>query len=274
MPTLTNAKWDALRAQGFTGSISDMTLQWLQSLANPTAELYPNPELAGGADSGPVAGNNPPTAHTFPFLSGNANPIAGGFWEFNPEDTGGVRCTLQTTIADIIPAGVVGEQYRIEITCRKLDAGNYGAAISLANPTGLTVIDSLTTAQFGVVRTLFFVIEITDAVYGGNFRFGTGTTATNGAWLEMGNPTARNLSVPFITAPKSIPDGWQALLALYQQNPQRNTGWYDLLGDEGYTGSLNDRELAFWLAGGILSPPPNPPVLLGAFSTAYSEDFD
>jgi len=29
--TLVDAKWDALRGQGFTGSISDMTLQWLQA---------------------------------------------------------------------------------------------------------------------------------------------------------------------------------------------------------------------------------------------------
>lgn len=84
-------------------------------------------------------------------------------------------------------------------------------------------------------------------------------------WLQA------NSGVP---VPKTIPDGWRALLNLYQKNGQRNTGWYDLLGDEGYTGSLNDRELAFWLAGGVLSPPPDPPVLLGAFSTAYSEDFD
>lgn len=31
MDSLTDAKFDGLRAQGFTGSISDMTLQWLQA---------------------------------------------------------------------------------------------------------------------------------------------------------------------------------------------------------------------------------------------------
>lgn len=48
---------------------------------------------------------------------------------------------------------------------------------------------------------------------------------------------------------------WQLMLQSRGYGPQVNDGWFNLLGDLGYTGNLNDRELQFWLAGGTLPAP-------------------
>jgi hypothetical protein len=57
----------------------------------------------------------------------------------------------------------------------------------------------------------------------------------------------------------SIPDAWREML--FAQTPtfdpdtyQRNDYWYTLLATLGYSGQLNDRELMFWLDGGIIGP--------------------
>ena len=47
----------------------------------------------------------------------------------------------------------------------------------------------------------------------------------------------------------SITDAW---LEVLPGTGQRNDRWYTVLGGMGYTGSLNDREFAFWVAGGVL----------------------
>lgn len=58
----------------------------------------------------------------------------------------------------------------------------------------------------------------------------------------------------------SLPDAWREMLDANLTEPtgHRNDDWYTLLGDLGYEGSMNDRELAFWcegdgsIGGGIL----------------------
>lgn len=58
----------------------------------------------------------------------------------------------------------------------------------------------------------------------------------------------------------SIPDAEREVLAAQGVwvDPTRslNDAWFLLLGNLGYTGSLNDRWLAFWDAGGTITPPP------------------
>jgi hypothetical protein len=52
-------------------------------------------------------------------------------------------------------------------------------------------------------------------------------------------------------SPRATPDAWQIFLQLngYGLNPnyQMNTAFYEFLGDLGYTGNLNDRQLQYWL---------------------------
>ena len=67
-------------------------------------------------------------------------------------------------------------------------------------------------------------------------------------WLQDAGATSNHVA-----------DAWLEMLEL-QGLPisgQRNGLWYAYLGVLGYTGSINDRELQFWLAGGVLNPIPN-----------------
>jgi hypothetical protein len=61
------------------------------------------------------------------------------------------------------------------------------------------------------------------------------------------------------TTAKTIPDAWREMLV--SQRPtadastyQRNDWWFFILGSLGYSGQLNDRELEFWLDGGLIAP--------------------
>jgi hypothetical protein len=54
----------------------------------------------------------------------------------------------------------------------------------------------------------------------------------------------------------SLMDRWRSMLLSQGFTPELdyafNDAWYALLGDQGYTGHMNDRETAFWCAGGII----------------------
>lgn len=71
------------------------------------------------------------------------------------------------------------------------------------------------------------------------------------------------------TAAKTLQDAWALVLAAYgfpinrTAGFARNDAWYALLGTYGYAGTLDDRERAFWIAGGILA---NNLIINGTFS--------
>jgi hypothetical protein len=50
----------------------------------------------------------------------------------------------------------------------------------------------------------------------------------------------------------NLPDAWREFLddALVSPTGQFNDDWFQYLGDQLHTGSLNDRELAFWISQG------------------------
>ena len=56
----------------------------------------------------------------------------------------------------------------------------------------------------------------------------------------------------------SVADAWREMLDIVLAAPtgNQNDDWFYLLGTEGHTGQINDREYAFWLAGGILPAGP------------------
>jgi hypothetical protein len=63
-------------------------------------------------------------------------------------------------------------------------------------------------------------------------------------WLQANGATAN-----------AIPDAWKEMLAaklVAIPTGQRNDDWYQLLGELGHTGSMNDRELQFWVGGAVL----------------------
>lgn len=65
-------------------------------------------------------------------------------------------------------------------------------------------------------------------------------------WLQDAGATAN-----------AVPDAWKQMLldftGLPEENYHRNDYWYQLLEDLGYDGQMNDREMAFWEDGGVLS---------------------
>jgi hypothetical protein len=63
-------------------------------------------------------------------------------------------------------------------------------------------------------------------------------------WLQLNGATA-----------KAIPDAWKEMLAAQLVAPptgQYNDDWFQLLDEQGFTGAISDRELDFWIAGGVL----------------------
>ena len=63
-------------------------------------------------------------------------------------------------------------------------------------------------------------------------------------WLQANGATS-----------SAVPDAWKEMLAAQgYASYQRNDDWYAFLGDIGYSGSISDRELGFWVDGGTISP--------------------
>ena len=71
-----------------------------------------------------------------------------------------------------------------------------------------------------------------------------------------------------------LPDAWLEMLAAHSLIGHRNDTWYALLGDLGFEGQINDRELAFWLGGGVLPPAESCHEMvagIGVNATGYDE---
>lgn len=89
---------------------------------------------------------------------------------------------------------------------------------------------TLPDAKFDSLRTQGFSGSVSDMIL---------------EWLQLNGATSN-----------SVPDAWREMLDLQVASPtgQRNDDWFALLGSLGYTqDSLNDRELAFWQDGGLIS---------------------
>jgi hypothetical protein len=72
MPNLSDARFDALRVKGYTGSISDMTLAWLQAEGGATAKDLPTAWIQMLANQGFATGDR--NTDWFDFLRAN------GYW--------------------------------------------------------------------------------------------------------------------------------------------------------------------------------------------------
>lgn len=257
MPTLNDARFVALRGQGFTGATNDMLLEWLQGQL-PLANLLTNPELAGGAASGPVDGNNPTTGWTRPFNTADSAPvdIGGGFfeWEMNLAQDNG-RCAISRDLADDLGGEVAGAEILFTVECSNPTSRNYSAALIASTFAGATVTGTVARVRPFSTETLALEFTIDDpATLRAEIRMGVGTTANNTVGLILRNP-ALYRSTDARTPRNSLPDAWSTFLALQLGSAatgQRNDDWYTYLGSLGHTGSLNDRELQFWLDGGVI----------------------
>jgi hypothetical protein len=215
---------------------------WLEMLVAqglpPLTNLITNPELAGGAASGP--GNaNPPTGWSLNFNTVTSGPesIGDGMfqWRSNPERDNG-RSHLSIDLSSLM---VPDKRMRFEIRMTNVGYGiNSGsratATIGATNITLLRTSENVQTGQTGICFYEFLPSEGATL----QVRAGTGVTT--------------NSDVEWITSHPALYD-----LEQYEDwdkaGRHRNDLWFRMLGDLGFTGSLNDREHAFWAAGGAFS---------------------
>ena len=257
MLPINDARFAALRGLGFTGATNDMVLAWLKSqLPVPVTggNLITNPELAGGAASGPVAGNNPPTGWTLPFNTADSGPvdIGGGIfeWEMNLAQVAG-RCALQRNLADDLVGEPAGTAIVFTVECENPTTANYNVALSNQSSAGLAITGGQSRAAPLMTQNLQTEFTITDpSILVATIRMGVGTTANNTVGMILRNPGLYR--VADTQSPRSsLPDAWNSFLALQlgaAATGQRNDDWYGYLGSLGHTGSLNDRELQYWLS--------------------------
>ena len=220
MPTVNDARFDALRSQGFTGATNDMLLQWLRGqLPVPVTggNLITNPEFAGGAASGPVAGNNPPTGWTIPFNTADSAPVdmGGGIfeWQMNLTQIAG-RCALQRDLAADLVGEPAGTAIVFSVECENPTTANYNVALSNQSSAGLTITGGQSRAAPGLIQTLYTEFTINDpGALVATIRMGVGTTANSTVGLILRNPALYR--VADTQSPRSsLPDAWNSFLEI------------------------------------------------------------
>ena len=198
MASLTDAKFAALRFLGHTGSISDMMLQWLIANGPQSTNLYLNPQLAGGAASGPIDGDFPPDDHGLGFNTTTGVPEdigSGNFqWHFNEARISG-RAYLTYDIAVNHPGLVIGTNYRIRWLARNLTGSNYGAALNVSNVVDIDLVDDHRAAAPNSTTELFTEFRVTSGAYAAIARIGVGTTSNNVVELEIFEPLFVDLDI-------------------------------------------------------------------------------
>ena len=271
MATLSDARFDALRAAGYTGHINDMLLEWLadQIVRPPLTNLYLNPELAGG-DAATAA-----TGHEIIFQTQEWDyepvPDQPGFFRFH-SNTGAIegRSPQQYNLATNNPDLVVGEEYEISYFVENLGTAGYQACVALSGLTNVTETLRDTSLPAGQSRRARYRFTVDDAGYDMNVRVGSGTTSNINREIRGSLPVLALASEidaqPAV--PETLRDAWKEMLVsqtgLPEENYHRSDYWFRLLGALGYLGNMNDREMGFWTSGSVDIP----------FDNAFSDGFD
>jgi hypothetical protein len=154
----------------------------------PEASLYVNHLLAGGAASGPVDGNNPPTAHQIGFNTVSSFPEdqqnTAFKWILNDAKESG-RSFMQYDLAANNPSLEVGSTYVFTVIV-KSDVTT--RAVTVSGPTNITVNEITFQAQAGVNTTLEVELTVNDVGYGGSLRYGVGVTTNREERMEVYAP--------------------------------------------------------------------------------------
>jgi len=242
MPQLSDVRFAALRALGFTGSTSDMLLAWLQTFPFGGAPTLPNktvPDAWKAALSvvppsiGPTLVQN----GTFDTDTAGWTAVGGTFVSTSGEAILTNQAASFGRASQAFPT-VAGKKYLVEGNFRRVDVNGILRAS--------TVPDGSELLSAGLTSTQSFSHII------------TATAATTYVSLWNNSTVGGNSS------------GWDNIVITELQdidNYQRNDWWYEYLGSLGYTGQLNDRELAYWLQ--VFQDATG-----GAYSAAYSTAFD
>ena len=169
---------------------------------------YVNPELAGGAASGPADGSNPPTDHSIIFNNIDSGPIDNGdgtfTWGTNPDaDTG--RCPLAYDLKANNPDLVVGTRYEASWDAENLSDSNYKRVISLQGQADVEILGFNQTVGPNRRGRVFVAFRPLTAAWNLVVRMGTGTTSSNNQTFRFRNPTLYDLDAsPY---PESVAHG-------------------------------------------------------------------
>ena len=146
--------------------------------------LYVNSYLSGGAASGPIGGNNPPTAHGIIFNTVESGPVAidkGFKWVMNEAKDSG-RCVMTYDIATNNPNLEVGETYVYTVNVLA-DASTIVA--TFVGATNMTINNIVTNSQANVLTEIKIEFTITALGYGATIRCGVGVTTNRTDRMEV-----------------------------------------------------------------------------------------
>lgn len=148
--------------------------------------LYVNSFLVGGAQSGPVGGNNPPDAHTIGFNTVESFPESigtdGAFkWVINDAKDAG-RSFLQYNLSANNPSLEVGSTYVFTVNVFS-DAST--VALGTSGISGITVANITTNAVAGQTVELKLELTVDSLGYAGQLRYGVGTTTNRSDRMEV-----------------------------------------------------------------------------------------
>lgn len=167
------------------------------AVAPSTPNEYLNPELAGGAASGPGAGgaSNPPTNHGIGFNTVDSFPSGNSpfRWEINPSEESG-RAFLDYDIAVNHPGLTVGTVLKFQYAVANFSAANYGAAIAVSGDSNVGIEYKGRTAVAQRVSEVRVDVTILDPSYAARIRVGVGTTSVRTEHLSVFNPRLEIIS--------------------------------------------------------------------------------
>jgi hypothetical protein len=230
MATLMDARFDALRTQLFVGATPDMMLQWLQAngaTSNSGSDAWKEMLVSKGFGAGvPLFQETSP--QTFTGLLGTSSANAGWGTQMVGSDVGRPSW------------------YGLAIAALASFGPNFGnvrlGALGNEQIPGCTVVN-MEIPHLGTNFPLTW--NAPQLRYQGNYSYSGIHGADFQTAVNQMVTDAVNYNVILTSVGVSPP-----LVAEELDTYQRNQAWYDLLGSLGHTGSMNDRELQFWEAGG------------------------
>ncbi len=211
MPTLVDTKFAALRTQGFTGAMSDMTAQWLVNFgADKSAipDMWKEMLAEQGFSPTLVVNGDFSSPDGWTFLNGAVWNSA-GYVDVNA----GV---IVIFAAQTLVAAEIGATYSITFTLSNVTVG--GARVDYGGVTGTQRSGNGTFTELIVATSTGTLLDVLSVTAGFVGRLDNVIVKKKGAALSELN--------------------------------QQNDAWFDLLRSLGHTGSMNDMELQFWTAGG------------------------
>ena len=154
--------------------------------------LYVNPELAGGAPSGPSDGNNPPTSHSIGFNTANSHPEDNGdgtfTWVCNPDGDSG-RTYLGYTVHNHLPALPAGTEILYRVWAERVSgSGGTTAAVAVSGTNDVQIVSNDSSVPNGTTKLCTLRMRTTGPGFTAQLRTGTGVTNNRTEHIRIWGP--------------------------------------------------------------------------------------